>query len=295
MSNLSKSVGKKFVITGEIDPPRGPDLKEFNQKIQVYKKARKKIAAINVVDVPGGVLLMSSLGASLLLKDAGVEPVYQVTCRDRNVFAIESDLIAASAHGLENVLALTGDHPKCRTSEHPNATPVFELDSTTLLILIKEMNEGRDITGKALNKNTGFFPGAAVNPGVNPIEPEILKLKRKMDSGARFFQSQVIFEPKVMEDFLTKLDSMLGDVRKKILMGVCPLYSYGMYKFLKDMPGVVISEETGKRIRDAENRVEEGVNLALEVMDKAKDFGLGGVHLSPAGKVDLVPTLLKDY
>lgn len=285
MSKLSENLGKRFVITGEIAPPRGPDLTVFNEDVKSFKKLWGKLDAVNVVDNPGSMLLMSSLACSILLKENGLEPVYQLTCRDRNIFALESDLIAASAFGIENVLALTGDHPACHSSEHPEAFGVFELDSASLIKLIKNMNNGLDGAGRRLNAKTKFYTGAALAPGAKPIEPEIQKLKRKLLAGAGFFQTQAIFEPNVMGTFLEKTERQIGDQRKKTTMSIVPLYSYDMYLFLTKIPGVIISEKTALKIKNSKNPVEDAVDMALTLVDQAKKMGLAGVHLMPAGKM----------
>lgn len=294
MSKLSENFGKRFIVTGEIAPPRGPDLTDFYEEIEIYKPLMKKLDGINVVDIPGSLLLLSSLGAAIVLQQHRLEPVFQMVTRDRNVLALEADLISASAFDIENVLALTGDHPKVRSGDHPNARPVFELDSSSLIKTIIGMNKGFDITARKLNKSTNFFIGAALAPGVNPLEPEIYKTKRKLNAGADFFQTQAIFEPKLMENFLRKYKRLLGeDIRKRISMSIVPLYDWGMVKFLRTMPGVVISEETGKRIKNAKDPVEEGTNIASELIDCAKEIGMAGVHLMPAGKIEILVKLIE--
>lgn len=293
MSKLSRNFGKKFIVTGEIAPPRGPDLTEFNKELNEFKHLMDKLDGVNVVDIPGSRLLMSSLAASIILKQNGIEPIYQLVCRDRNVLALEADLIGASAFGIENVLALTGDHPKSKSSDHPMAKPVFDLDSASLIKTMKLMNEGKDITGKPLNKQTNFFIGAAVAPGATPVEPEIYKTKRKIATGAEFFQTQTVFEISVIENFLNEYEKIIGEnIRNKILLGIVPLYSPGMVKFLRTMPGIAISEETGNRIKNAKNPVEEGVNIAVELIDKSKSLNLAGVHIMPAGKIESLVRLL---
>jgi 5,10-methylenetetrahydrofolate reductase len=285
MSRLSKNLGKRFVITGEIAPQRGPDLSVFKKDIKSFRKLWGRLDAINVVDNPGSMLLMSSLACSIMLKQNGLEPVYQLTCRDRNILALESDLIAASAFGIENVLALTGDHPACHSSEHSDAHGVFELDSASLIRLTKNMNYGLDGAGRKLNAKTHFYTGAAAAPGARPIEPEIQKMMRKINAGADFFQTQAIFEPAIMESFLDTVEKQIGDQRKKIIMSIVPLYSYNMYSFLTQIPGVVISEQTALKIKNSENPVEDAVDMALSLVDAAREMGVAGVHLMPAGKM----------
>ena len=285
MSKLSENIGKRFVYTVETKPPHGPDLFEFKEKIEVYKRIWPKIHGINVVDNLASRLFMSSLSASISLKQGGLEPVMQVVCRDRNVIALESDLIGASAFGIENVLALTGDHPKSGSSDHKNVKPVYELDATSLIKVISMMNDGLEINGKSLNKPTNFFVGGAVSPGVKPLEPEVLKLKRKITAGAQFFQTQLVFKADVMENFLSTTDKMMGDVRGKILLGVMPVSSEKTISFLNKLPGIRVPDETVKRVKSSKDPVEEGAAITLELIDEAKKLGLAGAHIMPVSGV----------
>lgn len=293
MSKLSENFGRRFVVTGEIAPPRGHDLTSFNHEVEFFKPLMEKLYAVNVVDIPGSLLLMSSLGASILLQQNRLEPVFQMVCRDRNVLALEADLISAAAFGIENVLALTGDHPKVKSSDHKDAMPVFDLDSSRLIKVVKGMNDGVDINGRKLNMKTSFFLGAALAPGVNPIEPEIYKTRRKLFAGVDFFQTQAVFEPELMESFFRGYERVFKeDVRKKVLMSVVPLYSYDMVRFLKTMPGIVISDKTGKRIKQAKDPLKAGVDIAVEVVEKARDMNVAGVHVMPAGKTEALVEIL---
>lgn len=296
MSGLSEAYAKKkFVVTGEITPPRGPDVAKFNEELSEYKRMMKKLHAVNVVDNPGSLLLMSSLAASIRLIEAGVEPVYQLVCRDRNMLALESDLIAAASWGIENVLSLTGDHPKTKSSDHPNAKPVYDLDACSLLKVVSGMNAGVDVEGGKLNAKTKFFAGAALAPGATPLEPELYKTKKKINAGARFFQTQAVFESKLLKECLDEFEKTFGeDIRGSVSMSVVPLYNYGMVKFLQSMPGIVISDEIVARIKAAKDPIEEGVNMASKLIDEAKEMGVAGVHLMPAGKIEVLVRLVEE-
>jgi len=295
MSKLSENFGKKFIITGEVAPPKGCDTAPFLKEIEELKPHWPKIYGVNIVDIPGSILLMSSLGASIMLNNMGMEPVFQMVTRDRNVLALQADLLSASIFGIDNVLALTGDHPKVKSSDHPNAKPVYELDSASLIKTINGLNEGVDFAGNKLNKPTNFFIGAALAPGTSPNEPEVYKMKRKILAGADFFQTQAVFEAKVLEDFLAKYEELMGENPRKIVcMSLVPLYDIKLVKFLRTMPGVVISEKTGKRIKNAADPLEEGVNICAELVDRAKEMKLAGVHLMPAGKMEALVRLLDE-
>ncbi|HIE34002.1 MAG TPA: 5,10-methylenetetrahydrofolate reductase [Candidatus Altiarchaeales archaeon] len=293
MSKLSENLGKKFIVTGEVAPPRGTDLKEFYHEVEEFRKLMPKLYGVNVVDIPGSRLLMSSLAASIILIQNRIEPIYQLTCRDRNMLALQADLLGASAFEIENVLALTGDHPACSSSDHPTAKPVFDLDSATLIKTMKLMNSGTSITGKELNKPTNFFIGAALAPGATPVDGEIYKTKRKINAGVDFFQTQAVFESSVMQSFLDKYEKTFKEeVNSRVLIGIVPLYNYGMVQFLRTMPGITISENTGNRVKNAKDPVEEGVNISAELIDRVKEMDIAGVHIMPAGKIEALVKLL---
>jgi methylenetetrahydrofolate reductase (NADPH) len=284
MSQLSESIGRRFTITTELKPPRGPDTAKFRQEMEAVKGIGR-VTAVNVIDSPSARLFMSSLGASIMLRQNGIEPIFQMVCRDRNMLALESDLLSAAAFGIENILALTGDHPKRGASDHPSAMPVFDLDSTSLLATIAMMNEGRDPSGVELNGRTGFFAGAAINPSVRPVEPEVLKVKRKMAAQARFFQTQAVFEPKKLEEFMAKSDRLVGDIRARVIVGIIPLASEKMIGFLNRLPGIRVPSEVSKRVVGAKDPQAEGIQVALETIDQIKRMGLGGVHIMPVGRI----------
>jgi methylenetetrahydrofolate reductase (NADPH) len=284
MSRLSELVGRKFVVTTELTPPRGPDTSKFMEDV-ACARSLPKVAAVNVIDSPGARLFMSSLGASITLRQSGLEPIFQMVCRDRNMLALESDLLSAAAFGIENILALTGDHPKRGASDHPNARPVFDLDSTSLLRTVSMMNEGRDPTGVELNGKTRFYPGAAINPGVRPVEPEVLKVKRKLEAGARFFQTQAVFDTRQLADFMAKADRLVGDIRPKVIVGVIPLASEKMIAFLNRLPGLRVPEDVARRVVSSADPALEGIAVSLEMVDGIKRLGLGGVHIMPVGRM----------
>lgn len=294
MSRLSERLGKERLITSEISLPRGPGTARFVSEIEEYKKVWKKIHAVNVVDNPGAMLLMGSLPASIMLKQSGIEPIYQVTGRDRNQLGIQADLIGAAAFGIQNVLALTGDPPTAPSSDHPKARGVFDLNSVSIIQTIKEMNAGKDHAGGKLNKPTDFFVGAALAPGSPRLDAEVKKAEKKFHAGVDFFQTQVVFEDGTLSDFFSRYELLTEeDIRKKVLVGVLPLHSTGMIKFLRKIPGIIISDKIERRIRDAKDPLEEGVNICAEVIDATKVLGIGGVHIMPAGKTEALRRLLE--
>ncbi|MEA1924425.1 MAG: methylenetetrahydrofolate reductase [Candidatus Altiarchaeota archaeon] len=295
MSKLRERLGRKFIYTSEIAPPKGADLQGFQKELEELKKIEGKLSGVNVVDIPGSILLMSSLGGSIMVKQAGLEPVYQVACRDRNVLALESDLLTASAYGIENILAITGDHPRCKSSDHPGAKPVYDLDSTSLLYCIQEMNQGRDLAGNKLYGGTNFYPGAALTHTATPWEGEIHKTWKKLEVGARFFQTQVVFDVGELKRFLGECERQHGvDLHGKVIAGLVALYDPGIIEFLESIPNVIIPPEIKKRIMESENSFHESIQLILEQIDGLRDEGLAGAHIMTAGNAKVLMEVFRE-
>ncbi|MBU1124738.1 MAG: methylenetetrahydrofolate reductase, partial [Candidatus Omnitrophica bacterium] len=189
----------EFLVTSEVGPPKGIETAHLLEDAELV---RHKVDGINVTDLQSSVMRLGSLAVCSLLKQKGFQPIFQVTCRDRNRLALQSDLLSAAALGIENVLALTGDHPTL--GDHPEAKPVFDLDSVQLLQVAKGLTQGVDMKG---NKLIGALPkfclGAVVNPGADPLEPQIIKMEKKIEAGALFFQTQAVYDLKTFEVFLS--------------------------------------------------------------------------------------------
>jgi len=295
MSKLRDRFGKEFLYTSEISLPRGPGIDRFMCEVGEYARLMTRLHAVNVVDNPGSMLLMGSLPASIILKQNGVEPIYQVTGRDRNQLGIQADLIGAAAFGIDNVLALTGDAPNCESSDHPKAKGVFDLNSVSMIKAIKGMNQGIDYGGNKLNKPTDFFVGAALAMQSRNLDGEIKKTQKKLEAGADFFQTQVVFEASALDDFTERYEKMAGkDIRKKVLVGALPLYSLSVLKFLRRIPGITISEKIEKRIKNSKDPLSDGIEIALGVIDAAKEKGFAGAHMMPAGKFEALTRLLEE-
>lgn len=265
---------KKFVITCEIAPPRGTDTVKFLEAADLLKN---KVTAINVTDNQRATLKLGSLVASYLVLQQGGEPIYQLTCRDRNRIAQQSDLLSASVLGIKNVLALSGDHPQY--GDFPEAKPVFDLDATLLLQTISYLNEGKDLNEKDLKGCTDFFAGAVVNPGQQPIEPQLLTFEKKVSVGAKFFQTQAIFEVEKFKQFY--------DYAKKfsvyILAGILLLKSEKQANFLNTkVPGVFVPPVLIERLKNSPSPEKEGINIAIETINKLRTF-CDGVHIMAVG------------
>ena len=224
----------KFVVTSEIGPPKGTQVEEMLADAELL---RGRVDAINVTDLQSSVMRLGSLAVCHLLKERGIEPIFQVTCRDRNRLALQADLLSASVLGIRNVLALTGDYASL--GDHPQAKPVFDLDSVSLLGVVKKLQGGTDMAGNALQGAPKFFVGAVVNPGGNPPEAQIIKMEKKMKAGASFFQTQGVYDIPAFEKFMKKV----APLKVPVLAGIILLKSAGMARFMnKNVAGVFVPE-----------------------------------------------------
>ncbi len=272
-----------FVVTSEIGPPKGILIEPMLDEIKIFKD---RIDAVNVTDLQSSVMRLGSLAVCSLLKNRGFEPIFQITCRDRNRLALQSDLLSASVLGIDNVLALTGDHPEL--GDHPQAKPVFDLDSVQLLEVINTLNSGFDMVGNKLDKNTHFFSGAVVNPNAEPLEPEIFKMEKKIKAGAKFFQTQTVYDVELFKNFL----KLIKNIKIPVLVGIVILRSAKMARYMNEnVAGVKVSEDLIKRMVETKDKREESINITSELI---KEFKLlcQGIHIMPIGQEDKVPFIL---
>jgi len=242
----------KFLITAEIGPGKGTDTGALLEDASAVKDC---VDAINVTDMQSSVMRLASMPVCHLLKDMGVDPVLQVTCRDRNRLAIQADLLGAWALGIRNVLALTGDHPTL--GDHPQAKPVFDLDSVSLLEVITKLGSGVDMAGHKLKGAPDFLSGAVVNPGADTeaaIELQIIKMEKKIAAGARFFQTQAVYDFDLFEKFMKRVEGL----NVPIIGGVILLKSAGMARFMnKNVAGVFVPAPLIKEMTDTKDRVKK--------------------------------------
>lgn len=287
-SDLMKSLKSgRFTITGEVDPPKGVNREVIVKQAKILKG---HVVAANVTDNPLGIVIMNTLvPCHILQKEVGLEAVYQLTCRDRNRIALQSDILGASALDMRNILALTGDHPK--SGDHPQAKPVFDLDSVQLTALIRKMvDEKTDMVGNELNGAPEMHVGVAVNPGSRPLEPEILKLEKKIKAGAEFAQTQVVYDKKVLEEF----EKATSHLDIKVLVGVAPLKSLGMAKFMHaNVPGVVVPKEIMRRLEKAKDLEDETIDITAGLIKNIKEMGFAGAHIMPVGMEKAVVEIIK--
>lgn len=272
------------MVTSEIGPPKGIDTSHLLDNARLVSA---RVDALNVTDLQNSVMRLGSLVVSNLLKQNGIEPVFQITCRDRNRLALQSDLLSAASLGIENVLILTGDHPT--RGDHPEAKPVFDLDSVQLLQAAKKLENGFDMNNNKLDGTVPkFHLGAVVNPGADPLEPQIIKMEKKIEAGAEFFQTQAIFDAKVMENFLNKIRHL----KTVILGGVVLLKSSGMCRYMnKNIPGMFVPDNLIKEMEQASDRRAVAVEIAARLIKQIKPM-CQGIHLMPIGQDKLVPRVL---
>lgn len=276
----------EFLVTAEIMPPKGGDPTHM---LAMADCLRDYVHAANITDGSRAVLRMSSLAASVLLQQQGLEAVYQIACRDRNLIALQGDLMGAHALGVRNVLALTGDPVKA--GDHPQSRPVFELESVRLLRAIAKLNEGQDWNDRPLTDGTlDLFAGAAIDPQLKSWEGLQRRFERKLEAGAQFFQSQLISDFDRLAYFMDRLGKPAG---KPILAGIFLLKSAKNAQFInRCVPGVNIPEAIIERLAQASDPLDEGITIAAEQVRLARDL-CQGVHLMAVRREDLIPEILR--
>jgi len=284
MSKLAeKLIAGQFVVTAEVAPPKGVDLDGVLATAACFPP---EVVAVNVTDNQGANMRMAPLVVAALLRQGGIEPVLQMTCRDRNRMALQSDLLGAAAFGIENLLLLSGDHP--RFGDHPHARGVFDLDSVQLLQAADRLAGGQDLAGKPLDGSPMFFSGAAISPQAEPFELMFQKFRKKVESGARFFQTQAVF----CEEPLARFMEEAAPLRAPVLLGVLLLKNARMARFVHEhVPGVRVPESLIDRLDAAADPLEEGVGIARETVALARRY-CQGVHLMTLGCEDRITEIL---
>ena len=273
----------KFVITSEIGPPKGTHVQEMLADAELI---RGRVDAINVTDLQSSVMRLGSMAVCHLLQEKGLEPIFQMPCRARNRLALQADLLSAFVLGIKNVLALTGDYASL--GDHPQAKPVFDLDSVNLLKVIKTLEGGTDMVGNALQGAPKFCVGAVVNPGGNPVEAQLFKMEKKIKAGATFFQTQAVYDVGAFENFMKRGVSF----KVPVLAGIILLKSAGMARFMnKNVAGVFVPEPLIQKMAKAEDRVKTSIEIGAELIRNLKGM-CQGVHIMPIGWESKVPALL---
>lgn len=298
LQNVLESGG--FAVTAEMAPPKGYD---FTEQLKTAALLKGKVHGINVTDMQSACLKASSLGLCIQLKQAGLEPILQVTGRDRNRMAILADILSAASFGIDTMLALTGDHPV--VGDCKNAKPVYDLDSVGILKMLSRMEEtGCDCGGNALSGGApSFFKGAAVTPVYEPMVLQVNKLRQKVDAGAAYIQTQGIFDTESLKRFLEAVDK--ANITVPIMAGIIPLKSAGMAKFMNEnVPGISVPQEQIDRLAAAAEEGKEsgvkglpgklGMELAADLIARIKLENLcPGVHIMAIGAEKNVPIILE--
>ncbi len=279
-SNLEKVLkAGHFAFTGECGPPKGANVDHLKEKIGHLKGV---VDAVNITDNQTAVVRMSSWAASAILVQEGVEPNFQIVCRDRNRLAIQSDILGAYSLGVRNMLCLSGDHQ--RFGNHPSAKNVYDIDSMQLIALAKKMrDEGKFMNDEEIDVPPRLFIGAASNPFAEPFEFRVYRLAMKIEAGADFIQTQCIYNMEKFREFMKRAVDMGLHDKCSILAGVTPMKSVGMAQYMaKSVPGMDVPESLIKRLRGAgKGKVaEEGIQFATEQINEFKEMeGVAGVHL----------------
>ena len=269
----------KFAFTGELGPPRGANVEAVREKARHLKGI---VDAVNITDNQTAVVRMSSWATSLIVLQEGLEPNFQMVCRDRNRLAMQSDILGIYAHGIRNMLCLSGDHQQF--GDHPKTKGVFDIDSIQLISMVKRMrDEGTFLNGIEIDGPPEIFIGAAANPFAEPFEWRVYRLAKKIEAGADFIQTQCIYNMDKFRDWIRQANDMGLTERTYILAGVTPLKSVGMAKYMKtSVPGLDVPDEYIDRLQGVERKKQgdEGIRIACEQIKEFKEMkGVAGVHL----------------
>jgi methylenetetrahydrofolate reductase (NADPH) len=291
-SNLEKVLESgKFAVTAEIGPPRSADgdvVREWAKKLKGYSDA------FNITDCQTAIVRLSSLAGSVILLSEGVEPVMQMTCRDRNRIAMQSDILGASALGVKNILCLSGDHQSFGNNKQ--SKNVYDIDSVQQIAMFRMMrDEKKDLSGDALAKEPRLFIGAAANPFADPFEFRVTRLGKKAQAGADFVQTQLIYDMERFERFMSIVRETGLDSKVHILAGVTPLKSAKVAKFMTKIPGLRIPQEIITRMEKSSEPKKEGVKLCVETIEQLKKTkGVHGIHIMAIAWEEKIPEIVQE-
>jgi 5,10-methylenetetrahydrofolate reductase len=277
----------KFVVSAEIGPPKGTQIDEMLHHIDALKN---RVDALNVTDNQSSVMRLSSLAVCKLIREQGGEPILQMTCRDRNRLALQSDLLSASVLGINNVLCLTGDY--ITIGDHKEAKPVFDIDSVQLIRAVRDLEKGKDIAGNELQGSPKFFVGAVVTPEADPIEPQLMKFEKKVRAGAEFFQTQAIYDIGNFKKFMQYARQF--DV--KVMAGIVLLTSARMARYMNEnVPGIFVPQPLIDEMAGVPKgkAIEKGIEIAGRMIRQLKGEKIcDGVHIMAIGREEKIPDIL---
>ena len=281
----------EFVVCGELGPPQSADPDAVRKKCKNFTGF---VDAVNLTDNQSAIVRMSSIASAIITMQEGLEPVIQMTCRDRNRIAMQSDILGAAAFGIKNVLCLSGDH--MTSGNHPSAKPVYDMDCMSLIAMVKQMRDEKKFQcGEELKVEPRMFIGGAANPFAEPFEWRVTRLEKKIKAGVDFIQTQAIFDMQRFEDFMKEVVRRELHKQVYILAGLLPVRSAKALGYMRDeVPGMRVPEETLKRMEAAEDPKEEGVNICAELVRQIRDIeGVAGVHIMPVMWESITPTLVE--
>ena len=285
MSKLSEGIqAGRFMVTSELNPPKGTNLEPMFERAESLKDY---VDAFNITDSHAAKMTISPLATAHLLMDRDIEPIMQMTSRDRNRIALQGDLLGASALGIPNIVFMGGDKPEI--GDHPEATGVFDLMSNDVLDAARRLSAGKDLHDNELNGAPDYYLGAVVNPGATDLDIEIGKMNAKINAGAQFLQSQAIYDASSFERFMNRVDGL----NVSILAGIILLKSAKMAKYMtENVPGIDVPDALIQEMENAENRGQTSVEIAARVINQIKPM-CQGIHIMPLGWEDKIPALLE--
>ncbi|MDD3845172.1 MAG: methylenetetrahydrofolate reductase [Syntrophorhabdaceae bacterium] len=292
--NLEKVLSRgHFAVTAECGPPRGADPESIRRKGGYLKGS---VDAVNVTDNQTAVVRMSSMAACLILKEAGLEPILQMTVRDRNRIALQSDILGAAALGIRNILCLSGDHQSF--GDHPGAKNVHDIDSVQLVDTVRTMrDEGRFLGGDEIKGRPELFIGCVENPFADPFEIRALRLAKKIKAGARFVQTQCIFNVEKFARWMAMVRDLGLHEKAFVLAGITPMKSPGMARYMKNsVPGMDVPDHLVERMASVpkERHREEGIAICLETIEEVKAIeGVAGIHIMAIEWEEIVPDIVR--
>ncbi len=291
-SNLEKVINSgEFVVTGELGPPKSADVETLKHHAEMLGK---HVDAYNITDNQTAIVRTSSIACGALLVQLGLDPIMQMTVRDRNRIAIQSDILGASALGIKNLLCLSGDH-QCFGNE-PGSKGVYDLDSMQLIRAVKNMrDEGKFIGEEELEAPMSMFIGAVENPFADPFEYRVDRLEKKINAGANFIQTQGVFDMERFREFMKRVVDRGLHEKASIMAGIIPVKSLGAARYMKNnVAGITIPDTMIDRLKGAEKKKEEGLKICIETIQECREIeGVAGVHVMAIAWEEIVPEIVE--
>lgn len=281
----------RFIVTGELGPPLGASPDSIRKKASYF---RGLVDAVNTTDNQSGVVRMSSIATAKVLLEEGIDPIVQMTCRDRNRLALQSDILGAAGLGVRSLLLLTGDH--MTMGNQPDARPVFDLDSVQLIEVARAMRDGRFMNGDEIKHPPEILLGGAANPFAEPMGLRLLRIAKKVAAGADFVQTQAVYDLPRFERWMAGVRDLGLHERVKIIPSVLPARSAKALRYMSErVAGMLVPEDLIRRVERAEEPAEEGLKIACEIIARLREIdGVSGVHLTPVMWEKITPRLIEE-